>query len=71
MKNLFDYGGIQMKVKPREDCPNIEVNKDDCDCNATGCERHGFCCACIEYHRKNGENLAAYKKYFVKSLKVA
>ncbi|MFW5980426.1 MAG: hypothetical protein ACOCRB_00245 [Halanaerobiaceae bacterium] len=43
-----------MQVKPREDCSNISVNKEDCSCGATDCDRHGFCCACIEYHRENG-----------------
>ncbi len=41
-------------VKPRDNCPNIQVNKEDCDCGAENCDRHGFCCACIEYHRNNG-----------------
>ena len=41
-------------VKPREDCPNLRVNKEDCSCGAADCERHGFCCACIEYHRSKG-----------------
>ncbi|MFW5992214.1 MAG: hypothetical protein ACOCQN_03390 [Halanaerobiaceae bacterium] len=42
------------RVKERENCPNVSVNKEDCGCEATGCDRHGICCACIEYHRKNG-----------------
>ena len=41
-------------VKAREDCPNLSVNKEDCSCKATDCDRYGFCCACIEYHRNNG-----------------
>ncbi len=41
-------------VKSRKDCPNIKVNKKDCECGATDCDRHGICCACIEYHRNNG-----------------
>ncbi|MEJ6949916.1 hypothetical protein [Natronospora cellulosivora (SeqCode)] len=42
------------KLKEREDCPNIPVNKEDCKCASTTCNRHGLCCACIEYHRNNG-----------------
>ncbi|MFP4661268.1 MAG: hypothetical protein ACLFPF_03675 [Halanaerobiales bacterium] len=43
-----------VKVKERDRCSNIAVNKKDCSCLATECSRHGFCCACIEYHRNNG-----------------
>ncbi|KXS41685.1 MULTISPECIES: hypothetical protein [unclassified Candidatus Frackibacter] len=45
------------EIKEREECPNIEVNDIDCNCEAD-CERHGVCCACIEAHRQLG-NLPA------------
>ncbi|MFY9393485.1 MAG: hypothetical protein WBI32_00655 [Halanaerobiales bacterium] len=41
-------------LQDRGACPNINVNKKECSCFSTNCSRHGFCCACIEYHRKNG-----------------
>lgn len=41
-------------LQQRDGCPNINVNKNECSCSSTYCSRHGFCCACIEYHRKNG-----------------
>ncbi|NLM97862.1 MAG: hypothetical protein GX175_09705 [Halanaerobiaceae bacterium] len=41
------------KVRDREDCPNIAINEEECTCSYS-CPRHGLCCACVEYHRKNG-----------------
>ncbi|HOL09497.1 MAG TPA: DUF6485 family protein [Bacillota bacterium] len=36
-------------------CQNINLNKEQCSCVYTTCERHGVCCQCISYHRKNGD----------------
>ncbi|HNZ27796.1 MAG TPA: DUF6485 family protein, partial [Spirochaetota bacterium] len=30
-------------------------NTVDCSCTYTSCSRHGKCCECVAYHRKNGE----------------
>jgi len=36
-------------------CENFSMNKEKCECSYTDCERHGFCCECVAYHKKNGE----------------
>ncbi|MBD3180939.1 hypothetical protein GF312_01535 [Candidatus Poribacteria bacterium] len=41
--------------KKRLECPNIEVNKEDCTCGSEKCPRRGFCCECIENHRSKGQ----------------
>lgn len=33
---------------------NIEKTSKACSCTYP-CKRHGKCCECVEYHRKNGE----------------
>lgn len=38
----------------------IEKNKQYCPCSYAVCERKGLCCACLEYHRSNGELPACY-----------
>ncbi|MGB9596811.1 MAG: DUF6485 family protein [Candidatus Poribacteria bacterium] len=42
------------RSEKRTNCPNIEINKEKCSCSSKNCERHGFCCECIEYHRSRG-----------------
>lgn len=42
------------EVRERAECPNIEINEVDCTCKSEDCERHGFCCKCIENHRNRG-----------------
>lgn len=39
----------------REECPNIEVNLEECPCTYPGCPRKGKCCECIQHHLKNDE----------------
>ncbi|MCL4459423.1 MAG: DUF6485 family protein [Chloroflexi bacterium] len=34
---------------------NVEVNRGRCTCTYEPCERKGFCCDCIVYHRHYGE----------------
>ncbi|MBU1538118.1 hypothetical protein KKF84_22595 [Myxococcota bacterium] len=41
------------------ECPSIEKNKKMCNCTYP-CSRHGKCCECLAYHRKNGELPACY-----------
>ncbi|HEY8344782.1 MAG TPA: DUF6485 family protein [Bacillota bacterium] len=31
------------------------VSKTECTCTYSTCSRHGKCCECVAYHRKNGE----------------
>jgi hypothetical protein len=37
------------------ECPRLEVNKQNCACAGTDCERHGRCCECVAYHRDRGQ----------------
>ena len=39
----------------KELCPNIEYNKQSCNCTYEPCSRKGNCCECIKYHLKNNE----------------
>lgn len=41
-------------------CPNQTRNSTACNCTYQGCPKHGICCECIAYHRKNGELPACY-----------
>jgi hypothetical protein len=34
---------------------NISKNLENCTCTYTSCSKRGHCCACVEYHRNNGE----------------
>lgn len=36
------------------ECKNVKGN-NKCTCTYTSCSRHGICCECVEYHRKNNE----------------
>lgn len=38
-----------------DDCPNIDVNMEYCNCTYPGCPRKGKCCECLHYHRKKGQ----------------
>ncbi|MDD2922512.1 MAG: protein kinase, partial [Anaerolineales bacterium] len=37
----------------RNKCSNKKENEKNCPCSETDCERHGVCCECLLYHRKN------------------
>jgi hypothetical protein len=37
------------------DCANRKRNAKDCACTYTSCDKRGFCCECIVYHRSQGE----------------
>jgi hypothetical protein len=52
----FDFSGKSGTYIRRRtmNCPNQEKNKQQCTCPSTSCKRHGVCCECIAYHRKNG-----------------
>ena len=41
-------------MSDRKPCPNLETNKKSCACPNKTCTRHGFCCACVEYHLAAG-----------------
>jgi len=32
-------------------CLNKERNLKICNCSYVGCEKHGVCCDCVQYHR--------------------
>ena len=40
------------------DCKK-ELNSKNCNCSYP-CGKHGVCCDCISYHRRNGEVPACY-----------
>lgn len=35
-------------------CPNKEVNAENCTCTNKECQNWGLCCKCVENHRKKG-----------------
>ncbi len=37
------------------ECPSMKDNLKGCTCTYEPCSRKGNCCACIAYHRSNGE----------------
>jgi hypothetical protein len=37
------------------ECTNQKKNAAACTCTYTTCERRGACCACVAYHRDNGQ----------------
>lgn len=39
-----------------------EENSKHCPCAYTGCEKHGLCCVCLDYHRAMGEVPGCYYK---------
>jgi hypothetical protein len=41
-------------------CPNQKQNLANCNCSYDPCERKGICCACLLYHRKQGQLPACY-----------
>ncbi len=42
------------------DCKNYEKNMKMCNCSYEPCPRKGYCCECMEYHRKMNELPACY-----------
>jgi|Deesub1362B_J571_1020462.scaffolds.fasta_scaffold00203_17 hypothetical protein len=44
-----------MKVVSRKECPNIQINLQECTCTYANCEKRGNCCKCVSYHKKRGE----------------
>lgn len=42
------------------DCKNYEKNKSMCNCTYSACNKTGFCCECLHYHRKMGQLPACY-----------
>lgn len=32
-----------------------EINKQRCTCTYIGCDKRGYCCKCVEYHRALGQ----------------
>lgn len=37
------------------DCKNYQKNMNKCNCTYEPCSKKGYCCECIEYHKKLGE----------------
>lgn len=44
----------------RDACPMQDVNNDFCTCTYSGCPRHGWCCQCVQYHRKKDQIPACF-----------
>jgi len=42
------------------ECPNFESNLKNCPCTWEPCDKKGFCCKCIAYHRERGELPACF-----------
>ncbi len=40
---------------PEKGCRNYERNATQCNCTYEPCERKGYCCECLKYHRGHGE----------------
>jgi len=38
---------------PRQKCPNKKENEKSCPCDELDCPKHGICCECVAFHRKN------------------
>ncbi|MCL5985360.1 MAG: DUF6485 family protein [Actinobacteria bacterium] len=36
-------------------CDDYEANLKSCTCTYDPCERKGYCCKCIAYHKRYGE----------------
>jgi hypothetical protein len=36
-------------------CDQLKSNLAACTCTYVSCEKRGQCCACVAYHRANGE----------------
>jgi hypothetical protein len=36
-------------------CEQLSKNLEGCTCTYVACERRGACCACIAYHRGQGQ----------------
>jgi hypothetical protein len=41
-------------------CSHQESNLKECNCTYGGCPRHGLCCQCLHYHRRQGQLPACY-----------
>jgi hypothetical protein len=42
------------------ECANFEFNLKNCPCTWEPCDKKGFCCKCISYHKKRGELPACF-----------
>ena len=42
------------------DCKHYEENLARCNCTYTPCDKKGYCCECIAYHRAMNELPACY-----------
>lgn len=41
-------------------CSHHEDNLNKCNCTYSGCSRHGLCCQCLHYHRRQGQLPACF-----------
>ena len=41
-------------------CSHHEDNLKKCNCTYSGCPRHGLCCQCLHYHRRQGQLPACF-----------
>lgn len=42
------------------ECAHKSKKNANCTCTYVSCERHGMCCACINYHRPKGQMVGCY-----------
>lgn len=61
LKVCFDaLSAIDAEALMSEECKNHQANLERCNCTYDPCSRKGYCCECLEYHRRNGELPACY-----------
>ena len=49
------------------ECKNYERNTRECDCSSDTCDRRGYCCECLAYHRERGQVPACLKDLVAKA----
>jgi Domain of unknown function (DUF6485) len=37
------------------ECPNVDGNRQSCNCTYEPCSRKGMCCECVRYHLRMRE----------------
>jgi len=60
LKARFDAVSDLKEEAMPEECKNYQANLERCNCTYEPCSRKGYCCECMEYHRRMGELPACY-----------
>ncbi|MFP3985781.1 MAG: DUF6485 family protein [Candidatus Bathyarchaeia archaeon] len=42
-------------MQRRSQCPNLDLNLENCGCTYPSCDKKGKCCECIRFHRERNE----------------